>query len=279
MASTLGDPCIGMVAPNGGRHGRDWHPRIPLGAAELALDAAACAEAGASALHFHVRDADGRHSLDAGLYRAWLATVRAAADQRLVLQVTTEALGLYRPEEQVACVRAVRPLAVSLALHELLPEGGDPGPVRELLGLLKAERISPQYILYEPGEVARFHALRRDGTIPQAAPFVLFVLGRYLAPGQSMAPSMLLEFLARHDEACPWAVCAFGRAETACLAATAALGGHVRVGPENNRLRADGSVAAGNAERVAAIVAILDSIGRPVATAPQTAALIAAAAA
>jgi uncharacterized protein (DUF849 family) len=279
MSTSLDTPCMVMVAPNGGRHGRDWHARVPLTAAELAADAVACAEAGASALHFHVRDAAGRHSLDAGLYREWLGTVRAAVGERLVLQVTTEALGVYRPEQQIECVRAVRPAAVSLALRELAPAGADPGPFGELLGWLVEQRISPQFILYDPGEVTRLHALRRDGTIPQAAPFVLFVLGRYLAPGQSVAPAALLDFLARHDASCPWAVCAFGRAETACLAAAAALGGHVRVGLENNRLRADGAAAAGNAERVAAIVDILRSIGRPVATAGQARALMAAAAA
>lgn len=94
-----------------------------------------------------------------------------------------------------------------------------------------------------------------------------------------MAPAALLDLLARHDPACPWAVCAFGRAETACLAAAAALGGHVRVGLENNRLRVDGSLAAGNPERVAAIATILRAIGRRPATAEEARVIVAAAAA
>ena len=43
----------------------------------------------------------------------------------------------------------------------------------------RRERIAPQYILYSPSEVARFHDLRRSGVIPQRRPFALFVLGRY----------------------------------------------------------------------------------------------------
>jgi hypothetical protein len=171
-----------MVAPNGGRHGREWHAAIPLAAAELAADAVACAAAGASALHCHVRDAEGRHSLDVGLYHEWLAAVRRAAGDRLLLQVTTEAVGIYRPEAQMACVRALRPEAVSLALRELLPEGADPAPFRDFLLWLVAERISPQFILYDPDDVARLERLRQGGTIPQRAPLALFVLGRYLAP-------------------------------------------------------------------------------------------------
>jgi 3-keto-5-aminohexanoate cleavage enzyme len=274
----LDTPCLVMVAPNGGRHSSQYHPRLPLTAQMLAEDAAACADAGAAALHFHVRDADGRHSLDPALYRAWLDRVEARAGGRVALQVTSEALGIYTAAEQLACIRALRPAAVSLALRELLPEGADPALVREFLGWLVAERISPQFILYAPEEVARLHELRRDGTIPQRSPFVLFVLGRYLAAGELSQPADLLPFLARHDPGCPWAVCAFGRSETAVLVAAAALGGHVRIGLENNRERADGTIAASNAERVATIVELVRALGRPVATTADALGLLSSAA-
>ncbi len=111
-----------MVAPNGARRGKADHPALPLTAAELAADAKACALAGAAAIHLHVRDAAGGHALDPGLYRAATAAVRAAAGPDLVVQITTEAVGRFSPAEQMACVRALTPEAVSIALRELVPD-------------------------------------------------------------------------------------------------------------------------------------------------------------
>ena len=72
-------PLVLTVAPNGARAGRHDHPALPLDPAALAATARACLDAGAAVLHLHVRDANDRHSLDAGRYREALAAVRAAA--------------------------------------------------------------------------------------------------------------------------------------------------------------------------------------------------------
>ena len=120
------------MAPNGGRRTKADHPRLPLEPAELAWTAAACRDAGAAMIHLHVRDSTGRHLLDAAAYREAIRTVRAEVREELVIQITSESLGLYTPAEQRAVVEAVRPEAVSLALRELLPEGGDE---REVCGI------------------------------------------------------------------------------------------------------------------------------------------------
>jgi 3-keto-5-aminohexanoate cleavage enzyme len=125
-----------MVAPNGARRGRADHPAIPLTPAELARDVAACAAAGAAAVHLHVRDAARAHSLDPGLYREAVAAVRAASPDT-VIQVTTEAVGRYTPAEQMATVRALRPEAVSLALRELIPDAAAEAPARDFLAWMR----------------------------------------------------------------------------------------------------------------------------------------------
>ncbi|MEM7653568.1 MAG: 3-keto-5-aminohexanoate cleavage protein, partial [Pseudomonadota bacterium] len=71
-SSTSPKPLIIAVAPNGARKVKSDHPAIPLTPAELAREAAACADAGASMVHLHVRDANGGHTLDADLYKAAL---------------------------------------------------------------------------------------------------------------------------------------------------------------------------------------------------------------
>ena len=69
-------PLVVMVAPNGARRTKADHPNLPLIPAEIAREAERCAAAGASVLHLHVRDEDGRHSLDPRLYLAAIDAVR-----------------------------------------------------------------------------------------------------------------------------------------------------------------------------------------------------------
>src|SRR5690554_6718411 len=92
------------VAPNGARRTKADHPRLPMLPDELARDAAEARAAGAAMIHLHVRDAEGKHSLDLGLYREAIAAVRDAVGDRLVVQATTEAVGRYTPREQMALV-------------------------------------------------------------------------------------------------------------------------------------------------------------------------------
>jgi uncharacterized protein (DUF849 family) len=258
-------PLVVMVAPNGARRTKADHPDLPITPAEIAREAARCAEAGATVLHVHVRDRDGRHSLDAGRYRAAIEAVRKAVGERIVIQITTEAVGRYAPAEQIEVVRELRPQAVSVALAELIPDDAAEVDAAAFLDWLRRERIAPQYILYSPQEVARFHDLRRRGVIPQRRAFALFVLGRYAEPTEAR-PQDVLPFLAAHADAdCPWSLCAFGPREGACVLTAAGLGGHVRVGFENNLWLADRRLAASNAELVEQITAGARLVGREVA--------------
>jgi len=61
-----------MVAPNGARKTTSDHPAIPVTIEQTAITAKACFDAGAGAIHFHVRDTDQKHVLDAGFYREGL---------------------------------------------------------------------------------------------------------------------------------------------------------------------------------------------------------------
>lgn len=262
-------PTAIAVAPNGGRKVKADHPAVPLTPAELAVTAARCRDAGASMIHAHVRTADGHHLLDAGAYRDAIAAIRGAVGQDLVIQITSEALGKYSPAEQRAVVRDVRPEAVSLALRELVPDASEEAAFADLLGWMKAENVTPQIILYEPAEAERLAELRKRGLVPFEHLPVLFVLGRY-TKGQTSAPADLLPFL---DSTAPafehWSLCAFGAQETACVTAGALLGGHVRVGFENNEWLPDGSRADGNEDLVAAARRGIEAVGLRAATAAE----------
>lgn len=260
-------PLIIAVAPNGARRTRADHPGIPVTAAETAAVAAECAEAGACLLHLHVRDADQGHILDADAYKDAIAAVRAEVGERMILQITTEAVGRYQPEEQMAVVRAVRPEAVSVAVRELIPDPGHETAAAAFLAELAGAGVLVQPIVYSAAEVVRLRSLIARGVVPDDRPaFPLFVLGRYSA-GQVSAPRDLLPFIAAWGDAGPWAMCAFGPREAACCALAASLGGHVRVGFENNLWRPDGGVAARNADLVAFAAQAGAVCGRPPASA------------
>lgn len=264
---SLRQPIVLAIAPNGGRRTKADHPALPLSAAELARTAAECLAAGCAMIHLHVRDRDGRHVLDQAAYADAIAAIRKEVGDRLVIQITSESLGLYSSDLQMAVAKAVRPEAVSLALRELAPSTQDEPAFGDFLGWLRRERIIPQIILYAPDDARRLGDMMRRGMVPFESPAVLYVLGRYSA-GQTSRPRDLLPFLAddvpqfRH-----WMMCAFGRHEAACATAAALLGGHVRVGFENNLLLPDGRVAPSNAALLAACSQPLRDLGLAIATA------------
>ncbi|MBF6987952.1 MULTISPECIES: 3-keto-5-aminohexanoate cleavage protein [Cupriavidus] len=268
-AALADSPLIVTVAPNGAYKQAADHPAVPLTAAALAQEARACLDAGAAMMHMHVRDAQGRHSLDAQAYRDALAAVKQAVGDSLLVQVTSEAAGVYKAPAQMAMVRELRPEAVSVGLREVAVPEIPESELAAFFAWLARERVMTQVILYDAADVRRWHALRARGLVPAGAWSLLYVLGRYSA-GQVSSPHDLLPFLqvaAESDDALPWAICAFGREENACVTAAAAFGGHVRVGFENNLLLRDGSRAPGNAALVAQAVQGGLTLGRPIADA------------
>src|SRR5690606_4220408 len=133
--------------------------------------------------------------------------------------ITTEALGLYAPAEQIAVLKAVKPEAASLALRELVPDAAAEPAFAEALFWMKRENVLPQIILYEPAEAVRLEGMIRRGLVPWPNIPVLYVLGRYTL-SQTSQPVDLLPFLAPDaPRFSNWSVCAFGRHEAACVTA------------------------------------------------------------
>jgi len=232
---------------------------------EIAREAAACADTGASVIHLHVRDDSGIHSLDAQRYTEAIAAVEQEARGKLLVQITTEAAGIYAPPQQMAVVRKVRPAAASLAICEIIPDEASIPAAAQFLAWADRENIALQYILYSPQQTATLRALMERGVIPQDRPNVLFVLGKYTARQQSN-PADLLPFLANWPAEWPWSLCAFGASEAQCMTASIGLGGHVRVGFENNLQRPNGQTATSNADLIANVAGTATAAGRRPAT-------------
>lgn len=265
-AALAESPVIVTVAPNGAYKKTADHPAVPLTADALALEARACLEAGAAMMHMHVRKPDGSHLLDAQAYRDALAAVHRAVGGELLVQVTSEAAGVYKAAEQIALVRELQPEAVSIGLREIAVPDIPEAELAAFLAWLAERRIMTQIILYDEADVRRWLSLRARGLVPPGAWSVLFVLGRYSA-GQTSSAYDLLPFLAAYDHSLPWAICAFGPEENACVTTAAAFGGHMRVGFENNLKLRDGALAPNNAALVQQAAQGARALGRPLATA------------
>lgn len=263
--SALATPAVICVAPNGARRTKLDHPALPMSPDEIAREASACAEAGAAVIHLHVRDDQDGHSLDADRYRKAIGAIKSALGDRMIVQVTTEAVGIYRPPEQRALLRELCPQAASVAIRELIPDASHEDEAGRLFHWALNAGVGLQYIVYSPEEAKRVIDLAKRGIIPEPQPNTLFVLGRY-TQGQQSSPHDLLPFLDGWPSDWPWSVCAFGKGEALCMAAAIALGGNVRVGFENNLSLANGVPASGNADLVANVRQLITCAGRPVAS-------------
>lgn len=262
----MSQPFIIMCAPNGARKNKTDHPALPITDSELADCAESILQEGASIIHLHVRDENGAHTLDVDRYRSAVSAIRERVGQQLVIQVTTEACGIFDRQQQMATVRSLRPEAVSLALRELCPDSSSESTAAEFFAWLNANDVLTQYILYSADEVARFEELRHRGVICDAVPFVLFVLGRY----SKDLTGDVSELGGFADAASPdtvWAVCSFGQTEHAAVELAAAMGGHARVGFENNLVLPNGEMAEDNA----ALVGLAADSGRGVSRLPASA--------
>jgi uncharacterized protein (DUF849 family) len=256
-----------MCAPNGARRTPADHPSLPITPAELAACARSVCDAGASMIHVHVRDDEAGHTLDVDRYRDAMAAIRGAIGDDLVIQVTSEACGVYSPEQQMSMVRELKPEAVSVALREFCPGQDKLEQAAAFYAWMRDEGVMAQHILYSPEDVLRFESLRSDGVIPDEQPFVLFVLGRY-ASNLTGDIAELDRFVTAAADDTTWAVCCFGVTEQAAVAESAQGGGHARVGFENNLLLPDGTAAGDNA----ALVRLAVDAGRAAGRNPATAA-------
>lgn len=244
------------VAPNGARKTKEEVPTIPITPEELAEEAFHCQQAGAVLFHLHIRDKEQRHILDANQYAETIAAIKERVGHEMVIQTTTEAVGIYNTEQQIALVEKLMPEAASMALREFIPTPDYEASSCAFFNWASKQGIFIQYILYSPEELTYYLRLKQEGKIAAHNDFVLLVLGKKHAKSSDASAyarpddlTPFLQALQQHQDTAPkaWAVCAFGGYELDCMTAAAHHGGHVRIGFENNHLLHNQSYAPTNA--------------------------------
>ncbi|MGR5238888.1 3-keto-5-aminohexanoate cleavage protein [Vibrio alfacsensis] len=253
-----------IVAPNGARKTKQEHPNLPMTSEEMVTEAIACQSAGAAMIHLHARDAEGNHSLEIednlNVYHA----VKHAVGDKLLVQLTTEAVGMYSPKQQMALIKTVKPEAASFALRELLPDEQSEKEGKAFFDWIARQNILSQIILYDQADIDRFFLLREKGVLPKYNQHGLVVLGRYNKALPS-SPWDLRRFKLERfvEEKIRCAVCAFGAKEQDCLTSAMLLGLDIRVGFENNHLSASGELAESNAMQIQRLKAISKMLNIP----------------
>ena len=248
-----------MVAPNGARRTTQDHPAVPVTDQELMDTAVACFDAGARALHAHIRTSEQIHLLDAERYETLIQSLGERLPN-LQVQVTSEAAGIYESDAQIDLLSRLKAPWVSVAIREIL-RSQEPHTLQPFFKqLLDKSRV--QFILYDADDFQTLTSLVEREIIQTESLEVLYVLGRYSA-NQESTPDQLDPFLACRDRAPTHVkpigemICAFGRGQIPCLLRAASEGMDLRIGFENGVWLPNGEIAENNAALVTALVGLL----------------------
>ena len=242
-----------MVAPNGARRIKKDHPAVPLTINETVETAKACYKEGAGAIHLHVRDKNGQHVLDAGLYKEALFELENQVP-KMHIQVTTEAVGKYSPADMRKLAYDVVPPGASIGTAELIPSRIPEDEDIKLYKYLTEAGTKIQHILYKPEDIDLLLNLLNKANLPSDNAWCLFVIGHYT--GKISFPENIPPFLKKMEEnktKLDWSICAFGKEEIGCLEKAISLGGKIRVGLENSLFMPNGEMAPDNQSKVAAV--------------------------
>ena len=242
-----------MVAPNGARKVKKDHPEVPLTIKETVQVAKNCFEAGAKAIHLHVRNDKGEHVLDAGLYKEALKELEFQVPN-MHIQVTTEAVGKYSPDDMRKLAYDVTPPGASIGTSELIPSRKPTIEDIKLYKYLTESGTKIQHILYNPDDIDLLTDLLKKSEIPADGVWCLFVIGHYT--GKISFPEKIPEFINKmkaNNVNFDWSICAFAKEEMSCLEKAVSLGGKIRVGFENSLFMPDGEIAPDNHSKIKAV--------------------------
>lgn len=242
---------------------REQTPHLPITPAEIALDTAACRDAGAAMVHLHARNSDGSSTQSAEVYGQILAAVRSASD--VMVQFSTGGAVGMTAEERVQPVY-LRPEMASLTTGTVNFGAGvfynPPDLIEHFARVMQEQGVVPEIEVFEVGHIENALALVKKGILKLPLHFD-FVLG---VPGALPAtPKNLLVLSESIPAGCTWSVAGVGRHQLSMATLAIVLGGHVRVGLEDNIYYSKG-VLATNAQLVARVVRLAAEIGRPLAT-------------
>jgi len=270
IASNAYQPMIVSVALTGAIPRKSKFPNLPVEPLEIAEHAIYCAELGAAVVHLHTRDNQGNQTQDVDRLRTAIETIRAE-NSNLVICATTTSRGARSLSERSTAFRLPKNLIPEMASLTLgsynTPFGVNANPAAEIEALLiemELSGVKPELEIFEPGMVHYWKHLISKRNAPKAAiaNILLGVLGASPASAKS-----LVDIVGALPDDIPWAVAGIGHFQKPMVALGATMGGHVRVGMEDDpRGERDGWT---NMDSVKRAVRIAEAVGRPIASTLQ----------
>jgi 3-dehydrocarnitine:acetyl-CoA trimethylamine transferase len=284
MASNPQQKVIITCAITGNLSKPEQSPYLPITPQQIADSALEAAEAGAAIAHIHVRDPEtGRPSMSIDLYRDVMDRIRAR-NKSLVINLTTGPGGrfvpseedpkvagpgttLMLPEKRVEHVELLKPDICTLDLNTM-NSGGEvvintPRNVRKMAERIKATGVLPEIELFDSGDCHLARDMFADGSLKGPGLFSLVLGVKY---GFHASPETMMYGRDLLPPGAIWTGFGIGRSEFPMVAQAYLLGGHVRVGMEDNLFMSKGVLAKTNAELVAHAANILCSLGATIAS-------------
>lgn len=247
------------------------NPHVPISVAEIIADARRCRDAGASILHVHARDDDGQPTCDPAVWQRIIEGIREACPDLLISGSTSGRF--HREFEHRSAVLEFQPDMASLTPGSLnfpqQPSCNAPQMIVALAEAMKQRGIMPELEFFEIGMIdfVRDYLLRK-GIIHELlyANLLLGSLGTMAA-----TPDNLLTMVRALPAGTTWSATGIGRFQFHINAVAVTMGGHVRVGLEDNlwfdEARTQPATNAGLIDR---IVKLARAAGRDIATPHET---------
>jgi uncharacterized protein (DUF849 family) len=254
------------------------HPAIPVTPEQIAVSALEAAQEGAAIVHIHVRDPEtGLASSKLEYYSEVMDRIRAA-NTDVIINLTTgtgarftpsddnPAIGgkgttLMAPEARTRHVEVLRPEICTLDITTMnfgeVIFVNTPTHIRAMAKRIYAAGALPELELFDTGNVRLALRLVEEGVLKTPAMFQLCLGVPWGAPATTEAMILMRDML---PQGAFWTGFGIGGRQFAMLAQAILLGGHVRVGLEDNLYIERGVFAKNNAELVAKAVRIVHAL-------------------
>jgi len=260
------------VALTGNVITKKMNPHLPVSAEEISADVRRCADAGAAVFHVHARDSESLPTLELSVYKQNVRKIKETAPD-VIIQLSTGARAGKDWEARTAPVRLLPEMGSFTTGSNNLPGivyENSPQFIEHLARVFEQTGVKPEIEVFETGMINNALFLQKKGLLHHPLHFD-FVLG---APGAMPASVKNLLFL---SETIPpgstWTVAGIDKGEIPLSAAAIVLGGHVRVGLEDNIYMPDGCPAS-NPLLVEKVVRIAREIGREIGTPEEARAIL-----
>lgn len=244
------------------------NPALPTTPDEQAQAAYECWKAGASIIHLHVRDDQGNPSQSVERFKESIEKIRAKCP--VIVQISTGGAVGEKIEKRAEPLK-LKPEMASLNTGSI--NFGDevfvnlPKDIEMLAQEMKKQHVKPEIEVYDYGMLEASLKMMKKGILPNPSHFQ-FVLGT--GHGISGEARNLCAMADQLPENCTWTAAGVGRYQLPVSAQAIVMGGHVRVGLEDNVYWAKGQLAKSNAQLVERVTQLAAMLQRPVATVEET---------